>query len=54
MDGSPCNIGHLDDAPEFLSEISLSINGQALFINNNFANKSMIFDVQTGKLIFEE
>lgn len=54
MDGSPFNIGHLDDAPEFLSEISLSINGQALFINNNDANKSMIFDVQTGKLIFEE
>ena len=53
-DGSSFNIGHLDDAPEFLSEISLSINGQALFINNNDANKSMIFDVQTGKLIFEE
>lgn len=53
-DGSLFTIGHLDYAPEFLSQISLSINGQALFINNNDANKSMIFDVQTGKLIFEE
>jgi hypothetical protein len=47
------NIGHLDYAPEFLSDISLAINGQALLINMNSDNKSRIFDVQTGKMILE-
>ncbi len=54
MDGTtPFNIGHLDYAPEFLSEISLAINGQALLINMNYQNKSRIFDVQTGKMIVD-
>ena len=54
MDGTtPFNIGHLDIATEFLSEMSLAINGQALLIDMNYENKSRIFDVQTGKMIVD-
>jgi|LauGreDrversion4_2_1035121.scaffolds.fasta_scaffold406330_1 hypothetical protein len=54
MDGTtPFNIGHLDNTLDFLSEISIAMNGQALLINMNYQNKSLIFDVQTGKMIVE-
>ena len=55
IDGTtPFKVGHLDYAPELLSEMSLSINGQALLINMSFEQKkSIIFDVQTGKMIVE-
>jgi hypothetical protein len=54
MDGTtPFNIGHLDNTLDFFSEISIAMNGQALLINMNYQNKSLIFDVQTGKMIVE-
>lgn len=55
MDGTtPFKVGHLDYAPELLSEMSLSINGQALLIKRGYEHKkSIIFDVQTGKMIVE-
>jgi hypothetical protein len=54
MDGSPIDLGDLDNAPKILSELSFSINGQALLLNNSKNNSLGFFDVQTGKFIFEE
>ena len=54
MDGSPIDLGDLDNAPKNLSEFSFSINGQALLLNNSKINWLAFVDVQTGKGIFED